>query len=76
MRGECARHGSKAQVGGFAILHSFSHTTRANISHEKTEQIRARIVRTPAESAWREANAVGVAETGQAGVDPVHTLTG
>ena len=28
-------------------------TTRANISHEKTEQIRARIVCTPAESAGR-----------------------
>ena len=51
MRGKCARHGSRAKVGGFAILHSFSHTTRANISHEKTEQIRARIACTPAKSA-------------------------
>ena len=30
-------------------LHSFIYTTRANISHEKAEQIRARIVCTPAE---------------------------
>ena len=40
---------SKAQVGGFATLRGFNHTTRANISHEKAEQIRARIVCTPAE---------------------------
>ena len=38
----------KSKVGGFAALHDFSHTTRANISHEKAEQIRARIVCTPA----------------------------
>ena len=37
------------KVGGFAALHSFIYTTRANISHEKAEQIRARIVCTPAE---------------------------
>ena len=30
------------KVGGFAALHSFIYTTRANISHEKAEQIRAR----------------------------------
>ena len=41
------------KVGGFAALHSFIYTTRANIAHEKTEQIRARIACTPAESAWR-----------------------
>jgi hypothetical protein len=41
------------KVGGFAALHDFSYTTRANISHEKAEQIRARIVCTPAESARR-----------------------
>ena len=34
----------RAKVGGFAILRNFNHTTRANISHEKAEQIRARIV--------------------------------
>ena len=28
-------------------------TTRANIAHERAEQIRARIASTPAESAWR-----------------------
>mgnify|MGYP004649141941 CR=1 FL=1 len=38
----------KAKVGGFAALHGFSYTTRANISHERAEQIRARIVCTPA----------------------------
>ena len=43
----------RAKVGGFAVLHGFSYTTRANISHEKAEQIRARIVCTPAESARR-----------------------
>ena len=40
-------------LGGIAALRGFSYTTRANISHEKTEQIRARIVCTPAESAGR-----------------------
>ncbi len=43
----------KSKVCGFAALRGFSYTTRANISHEKAEQIRARIVCTPAESAWR-----------------------
>ena len=31
-----------AKIGSFAALHSFIYTTRANISHEKAEQIRAR----------------------------------
>ena len=48
MRGECVRHGGKAKVGSFAAPHSFSYTTRANIAREKAEQIRARIVCTPA----------------------------
>ena len=43
----------RAKIGGFAAPHGFSHTTRANISHEEAEQIRARIVCTPAESAGR-----------------------
>ena len=43
----------KSKVGGFAALHNFCYTTRANISHEKAEQIRARIVCTPAEKEWR-----------------------
>ena len=38
----------KVKVGGFAALRGFSHTTRANISHEIAEQIRARIACTPA----------------------------
>ena len=42
-----------AKVGSFAALRGFNHTTRANISHEKAEQIRARIVCTPAEKEWR-----------------------
>ena len=45
------------QVGSFAAPRGFSHTTRANISHEEAEQIRARIVCTPAEKggrAWME----------------------
>ena len=32
----------RAKIGSFAALHSFIYTTRANISHEKAEQIRAR----------------------------------
>ena len=32
----------KVKIGSFATLHSFIYTTRANISHEKAEQIRAR----------------------------------
>ena len=43
----------KAKVGSLFTLHIFIYTTRANISHEEAEQIRARIVCTPAESAWR-----------------------
>ena len=43
----------KAKIGGFAALRNLNHTTRANIAHEIAEQIRARIVCTPAESAWR-----------------------
>ena len=70
----CAARG-KAQVGGFAALHSFIHTTRANKVHEEAEQIRARIVCTPAESARRELThmrsmCVGVAETGHREFSP------
>ena len=43
----------RAKIGGFATLRGFNHTTRANISHEKAEQIRARIVCTPAEKEVR-----------------------
>ncbi len=74
MRGKCVRQGSMAKIGGFAALRGFSYTTRANISHEEAEQIRARIVCTPAESAWRglthmRSMCVGVAETGHRGFD-------
>ena len=41
------------KVGGFTAPHDFSYTTRANIAHEEVEQIRARIVCTPAEKEWR-----------------------
>ena len=41
------------KVGGFAALHDFSYTTRANKVHEEAEQIRARIVCTPAINAGR-----------------------
>ena len=37
------------KVGGFTAFRGFSYTTRANISHEEAEQIRARIACTPAE---------------------------
>ena len=43
----CAGNG-RAKVGSLATLYNFSYTTRANTSHEKAEQIRARIVCTPA----------------------------
>ena len=69
MRGECVRQRGKGKIGSFAAPHGFSHTTRANISHEEAEQIRARMVCTPAESARRgltpmRSMCVGVAETG------------
>ncbi len=48
VRGECVRHRNNVKVGGFATLRNFNHTTRANIAHEIAEQIRARIVCTPA----------------------------
>ena len=35
----CAIKG-RVKVGSFAILHDFNHTTRADIAHEKAEQIR------------------------------------
>ena len=38
----------RAKVGDFAAFRNLNHTTRANTSHEKAEQIRARIVCTPA----------------------------
>ena len=44
----------KAKISSFVALHGFVYTTRANIAHEKAEQIRARIVCTPAESAGIE----------------------
>ena len=43
----------RAKIGSFTALRSLNHTTRANIAHEEAEQIRARIVCTPAESARR-----------------------
>ena len=42
-----AARGKVVKVGSFAALHGFIYTTRANISHEIAEQIRARIVCTP-----------------------------
>ncbi len=53
MRGKRGAAHGRVKVGGFAALRGFNHTTRANIAHEKAEQIRARIVCTPAESARR-----------------------
>jgi hypothetical protein len=48
MRGKCVRQRGKGKIGSFTAPHNFCYTTRANISHEKAEQIRARIVCTPA----------------------------
>ena len=52
MRGKCVRQMAKLKstMSYFPQPHT---TTRANISHEEAEQIRARIVCTPTESAWR-----------------------
>ena len=63
MRGECVRHKWHGENRRFCAAHNLSHTTRANTSHEKAEQIRARIASTPAEKRW-------------AGVDGVCALTG
>ena len=43
----------KAKTDSLTALRGFNYTTRANIAHEKAEQIRARITYTPAESARR-----------------------
>ena len=51
---------SRAKIGCFAALHSFIYTTRANISHEKAEQIRARIACTPAYKSVAGVNKVSV----------------
>ena len=37
----------KAKVGSFVALHNLNYTTRANISHEIAEQIRARKLARP-----------------------------
>ena len=59
----------KAHVGGFTDPRNLNYTTRANISHEIVEQIRARIVCTPAERGLTHMRSmcVGVAETGLGG---------
>ena len=59
----------KVKIGSFAALRGFSYTTRANIAHEEAEQIRARIVCTPAERGLTHMRSmcVGVAETGLGG---------
>ena len=49
MRGKCMRQRGKGKIGSFTALRNLNYTTRANISHEIAEQIRARIVCTPAE---------------------------
>ena len=69
VRGECVRHGSRTKVGGFAVLRDCILPARANISHEIAEQIRARIVCTPAERGLTHMRSmcVGVAETGLGG---------
>ena len=47
MRGECVRQRGNAKVGSLATLYNFVYTTRANISHEEAEQIRARKLARP-----------------------------
>ena len=60
MASACGK-GVKQKIGRFAVLRDCILPTRANIAHEKAEQIRARIVCTPAEKRG-------------AGVNPVPTL--
>ncbi len=43
----------RVKVVSFATLRNLGYTTRANTSHEKAEQIRARIACTPAINAGR-----------------------
>ena len=57
MRGKCVRYGAERKSIAFTAPRGFNHTTRANTSHEKAEQIRARIVCTPLKKegrAWVE----------------------
>ena len=63
MRGKCVRQRGKGKSGSFTAPRNLGYTTRANIAHEEAEQIRARIVCTPAEKRG-------------AGVGGVSTLTG
>ena len=63
VRGQVRAARDRVKVVSFTALRGFSYTTRANIAHEKTEQIRARIVCTPAYK-------------GVAGVNPVPAMTG
>ena len=63
MRGKCVRQGGMAKIGSLASPRNLIHTTRANISRERAEQIRARIVCTPA-------------YIGLAGVDIICAITG
>ena len=69
MRGERVRQGGMAKIGSLASPRNLIHATRANIAHEKAEQIRARIVCTPAERGLTHMRSmcVGVAETGLGG---------
>ncbi len=53
---------NETKVGSFITLHNCNYITRANIAHEEAEQIRARIVCTPA-------------YIGVAGVNKVDALT-
>ena len=53
----------KTKTDSLTALRNFNYTTRANIAHEEAEQIRARIVCTPAE------------KRGGAGVGGVSVLT-
>ena len=53
MRGKYVRQRGKGKIGSFTALRNLNHTTRANKAHERAEQIRARVVCTPAESARR-----------------------
>ena len=69
MRGERVRQGGMAKIGSLASPRNLIHATRANKVHEITEQIRARIVCTPAERGLTHMRSmcVGVAETGLGG---------
>ena len=53
VRGKCVRQGAKRENLQFSRSPQSHTTTRANIAHEKAEQIRARKPARPLDNGWR-----------------------